>query len=148
MTNSDRFAGALFMVLGGVGLYFAFRLPFGSLKEIGSGFLPVLTFAGLLVIGAVKFLLSFVQSGADLIELLPPRPLCFVTAAFILFGLFIERLGLAIALAAMLAAVEFAGTHKKSVLSFLLLLCGLTAFAVLVFTQLLGIPMQVMPKWN
>jgi hypothetical protein len=146
MYNKDRVAGALFLLLGVLGLWFGRALPFGGLQQIGSGFLPRITFASLLVIGLVKIVASrFTDTGS--ISVAIPKAFGYIAVAFILFGLCIERLGLVIAIVAMLAAVEAAGKHKKTVKSFALLAIGLIVFSIAVFRFVLGIPLEVLPKW-
>jgi ABC-type proline/glycine betaine transport system permease subunit len=145
--STDRAAGILFLAIGGAGLWFGRDLPFGNLSHIGSGFLPRLTFAGVVIMGCVKLLLSFIRDG-ERTSLVLPRSLLLITLAFVAFGAFIERLGLVVAVAAMLSAVEFAGGHKKSLKSFVLLLVGLIVFSVVVFRYVLGIPLEVWPKWT
>jgi len=145
--KNDRAAGIFFLALGVVGLWLGRDLPFGTLISIGSGFVPTLVFAGLLIIGAIKLAMSFARD-SEPTELSLPRPLLLVAAAFIVFGLLIERGGLVIAISAMLVMVEFAGRHAKSVRSVLLLIVGLTVFSVVVFRYVLGIPLEIFPQWN
>lgn len=145
--STDRAAGILFLTLGIGGLWFGRDLPFGSLSQIGSGFLPRITFSGVAIVGCVKLLLSFLRD-SEPTGLALPRPLLLITLAFLVFGALIERLGLVVAMAAMLLAVEFAGNHRKSFKIFLLLLIGLTVFAVVVFSYVLGIPLEVWPRWK
>ncbi len=109
--------------------------------------LPRLIFGGISLIGGLKLLLSFRPNGeTTTVEL--PRSLVLITLSFVTFGLLIERLGLVVAIAGMLVAVEFAGNHKRSIKVFLLLLIGLAAFSIAVFRYLLGIPLEVWPKWT
>lgn len=147
VVKNDRAAGIFFLILGAIGLWLGRDLPFGSLVAIGSGFVPTLVFAGLLVIGLIKLLMSFLRD-SDPTELRLPRPLLLVAAAFVVFGFLIERAGLIIAISVMLTIVEFAGNHVKSVRGVLLLIVGLTLFSVIVFRYVLGIPLEILPQWN
>ena len=144
--GTNRAAGILFVLIGAGGLWFGRNLPFGNMLQIGSGFMPRLTFSGIVLLGIIKLLISIGRDD-ERIQILLPRSLVLITLAFIAFGLFIERLGLVIAVALMLIAVEFAGNHKTSIRSFALLLAGLILFSVVVFRYVLGIPLEVWPKW-
>lgn len=144
--GTNRAAGILFVLIGAGGLWFGRDLPFGNALQIGAGFLPRLTFSGIVLLGIVKLLMS-VGRDDERIRVMLPRSLVLITLAFIAFGLSIERLGLVIAVALMLVAVEFAGNHKTSIRSFGLLLVGLILFSVVVFRYVLGIPLEVWPKW-
>lgn len=142
----NRAAGILFVLIGAGGLWFGRNLSFGNTLQIGAGFLPRLTFSGIVLLGTVKLLMS-IRRDDERIRVMLPRSLVLITLAFIAFGLSIERLGLVIAVALMLVAVEFAGNHKTSIRSFGLLLVSLILFSVLVFRYVLGIPLEIWPKW-
>lgn len=145
--GAERAAGIVFALVGAAGLWFGRDLPFGSLTNIGSGFIPRITWSGLLAIGLYKMAKSILRPDESVGRLFP-RPLLLISLAFVLFGLLVERAGLAIAIAAMLIPVEFAGTHKKSLRSLLILIVALTVFSLVVFRYVLGIPLEVLPKWS
>ncbi|QRF63335.1 tripartite tricarboxylate transporter TctB family protein [Variovorax paradoxus] len=145
--GTDRAAGILFLVVGAAGLWFGRDLAFGALTNIGPGFLPKICGWGLFAIGVYKLLLSFLHED-DSIGTLLPRPMLLVAGAFVVFGALIERAGLVIAIAAMLVAVEFAGSHAKSVRALLILVVALTAFSLVVFRYVLGIPLEIFTSWN
>jgi len=144
--NKNLAAGIMFGTLGALGLWFGRHLRFGSLNAIDSGFLPTVALSGLLLIGVIKIGLGLSGRGES-VSLAIPRGFLFVGLGIVLFGLLIERQGLLIALAAMLAAVEFAGNHERSLRKFLLMLVALLGGSVLVFKYMLGVSMEVLPQW-
>jgi putative tricarboxylic transport membrane protein len=75
-----------------------------------------------------------------------PRPLLVTLLAVVLFGLAIERLGLAAAIAVLVLVSAYADRDVRLVQS-IALAVGLLAFSVASFVWLLGLPLSVWPQW-
>src|SRR5437868_2560690 len=90
----DFWAGLLFLVVGCLALWFGRAYTFGTATKMGPGYLPTVLSWGLVLIGAFLSLRALAL-GDDPIERSLIRPQIFILAAIIVFGLLIERVGLA-----------------------------------------------------
>ena len=143
LRRRDVAAGALMFVLGAVIAVAAFELRIGTPARMGPGFLPL----GLgLMLGAAGMAigLAALREGEDLPALVRPWPLAVLVAAFVAFALLIEQAGLA---PAGFAAVLIAGAaaRRRNWWEGPLYAALLCAFAVLIFVELLGMPLRVWP---
>lgn len=135
---------ALFLVaVGVIGLVEARGLEMGETLRMGPGYFP--TVLSVLVLG-----FGVVIGGMSLAVEGPPLgrwawwPMTVVLGAIVLFGLAVERLGLAPTTAAVVAVSSLAAPERRwrEVLLFAVLLA---AGCVLVFHTLLGLPLRVWP---
>lgn len=135
---------ALFLVaVGLVGLVQARGLEMGEALRMGPGYFPTVLSALLLGFGLVIGASSLVIEG-------PPLgrwawwPMTVVLGAIVLFGLVVERLGLALTTAALVVVSSLAAPERRwgEVLLFAVLLA---AGCVVVFHTLLGLPLRVWP---
>src|SRR5215472_4587039 len=95
----DFWAGLLFLTVGCLALWFGRSYAFGTATKMGPGYLPTVLSWGLVLIGAFLSLRAFAIEGPA-IERSLIRPQIFILLAIIVFGLLIERIGLALAIAA------------------------------------------------
>jgi len=148
MVNRDRLAGLIYLGVAAAGLWSAWDLPRGTLNAIGSGFVPKVVLVLLGCIGAIKLLTScFGDAGK--VQLRLPRGLVLLVLAIVSFGLLVERAGLVLAIIVMAVFVDLAGNHSpKGGRPLIFIIVGLLAFSVVVFSHLLGIPLELLPKWN
>jgi Tripartite tricarboxylate transporter TctB family len=145
-STQDFFGGLLLLGIGLIGAIVIGDMPMGDSFRLGPAYLP--KFVSWLICGSGVLLAgsSLFRKG-DEIGATKLRPLIAVLVGFACFGVLIKYAGLAVASFALviigsLADPEF---RWKSVL---LLGLGLTAFACVVFSVFLGLPIQVWPKWN
>lgn len=138
----DLGAGLLFIAIGGLGLYLAKDLNFGSARSMGPGFFPTWLSGLVIALGIITAARSLVLAGPP-IGRLNLRPLLFILAAVVLGGFLIDKFGLAIALVAMtaVAALSRADTKWAEVLALGVIMA---VVSVVVFVYLLG---QPMPAW-
>lgn len=146
MVNRNLVAGLLFTLIGLWGLWYGKELPLGTLGAIGSGFLPRVAFAGVLVIGAIKLVLGFLGRG-EKISMGLHRGFLYICVGLLAFGYLLPVHGLIAALLALLGASEAAGTHEKSAKQFVILLVAIVAASVLIFKYVLGVPLPILPTW-
>ena len=143
LRRRDVAAGALMLVLGVVIAVAAFELRIGTPARMGPGFLP-LGLGLLLCATGIAIALGALRDGESLPALVRPWPLLVLVVAFVAFALLIDRAGLA---PAGFAAVLIAGAAARirnwwEGPLYAALLC---AFAILIFVQLLGMPLKVWP---
>ncbi len=138
----DLGAGLLFIGIGGIGLFLAQDLTYGSPRSMGPGFFPTWLSGLIFGLGIVTAARSLTIEGPA-IGAVNIRPLFFVLVAVFLCGVMIDRVGLAIALVVMtmVAALSRRDTKWGEVL---ILGVAMSVAAVVVFVHLLG---QSMPAW-
>src|SRR5688500_7275474 len=90
----DFWAGALFIVFGGIALWVGRNYNMGSIVRMGPGYLPRVLAASLVAIGLFLTLRGVAINGPAIQPSLY-RPQIFILLAIVIFGLMIERFGLA-----------------------------------------------------
>ena len=140
----DFIAGLLFLAIGLIGLWVAREYPVGTAFRMGPGYLPHLLLYGLILLGAAIAARGFViEEGFD--GPFAWRALIGITAALILFGLLVERLGLVITTVAAVLAASLAGQGARW-REMVLVAAGLAAFAAGLFAYALRLPIPVWPR--
>ena len=138
----DLGAGLVFLAIGIAGLYFGNDLAFGTSARMGPGYFPILLSGLIIVVGLVVGFQGLTVEGPP-IEKVQFRPISFIIAAILIFGLLIESIGLA--LTAILLTIFAAYARPEVKLSETILLgVGLALFTVVVFVYVLG---QALPAW-
>jgi Tripartite tricarboxylate transporter TctB family len=138
----DIGAGVVFMLIGIAGLYFGSELAFGTAARMGPGYFPTLLSMLIITVGVVVAFRGMTIQGPP-IETIQLRPICFVIAAILIFGVMIETIGLA--LTAILLTIFAAYARPEVKLGETMLLgIGLALFTVIVFVYVLG---QALPAW-
>src|SRR5262245_12582482 len=137
----DFWAGLLFLAVGCLALWFGRNYRFGTATRMGPGYLPTVLSWGLVLIGAFLSLRAFALEGPP-IERSLIRPQIFILLAIIVFGLLLERVGLApaiivVTIVAALASREMRWTETIAVAVGLAILC------VGLFIYLLGQPLSI-----
>jgi len=135
-------AAVIFIGLAAIGLVFGRDLTFGSAAKMGPGFFPTILSLLILGIGLLQGASAFIVEGPA-IERPHWRPLTFVCAAMMIFGLAINYIGLAFsaALLTFIAAGARPGARWGEIA---VLAVVLGVFSVLLFVYGLG---QAMPAW-
>ena len=138
----DLGAGLVFLVIGVAGLYFGRELAFGTSARMGPGYFPTLLSAAIILIGLVVGFRGLTIPGPA-IERIPLRPLVFIIAAILIFGMLIDAIGLALT-AIVLTVIAAYARRDVQLGETILLGAGLALFTALVFVYLLG---QPLPAW-
>jgi len=136
--NRDFIAGLLFIVLGGLAVFFARDYPFGTTMRMGPGYFPTVL-GGILFIFGITVLARGVRSGDPVKGEWGWKPLALVTVSIVLFGFLLDRAGLIPATIATLVAAAAAGREFRWK-EVLLLALVMTAFSVAVFSWGLKLP--------
>ena len=138
----DIGAGMVFVLIGLAGLYFGSELAFGSASRMGPGYFPTLLSALIIALGVVVAFRGLTVEGPP-IETIQLRPISFIIAAILIFGMLIEAIGLA--LTAILLTIFAAYARPDVKLGETMLLgTSLALFTVIVFVYVLG---QALPAW-
>jgi hypothetical protein len=142
----DLAAGALLCVVGALGWLLIRALPMGTAFRMGPAYIPTVVSWMITGVGLILIVRSLAVRGPR-VEGWHARPLCVVLGSFTLFGLVIERGGLVVASLALVLVARLAAREPRW-LEAIVVGVALTAFAVLVFHALLGLPMPVWPRWT
>jgi len=138
----DFGAALVFMLIGLAGIYFGKDLTFGTASRMGPGYFPTIISFLILALGAVIGLRSIAIEGPP-IEALQFRPILFVIASILVFGILIDRVGLAISAVTLTLVAAYARRNVNLKETFALG-AGLAIFCIVVFVYALG---QPLPAW-
>lgn len=141
----DFWAGLLFLIVGLAAVYFGRNYSFGTATKMGPGYLPTVLSWIMAGIGAFLALRALFESGPG-IEASLWRPQAFIIAAIIVFGLMIERTGLApsVVVVTVIAALASREMRWKETA---ILAVGLAVLCVVLFVKILGQPLDIF-KWG
>jgi hypothetical protein len=139
----DFWSGLMFIAFAAVALLAARHYSPGTPVRMGPGYFPMLLGVVLAFIGGVLVVRSVVIAGAP-VGLLHMRPLVVIAIGVVLFGILLERLGLAVALAAVVAVSALASRESRP-LEVVALAAVLVVFSVAVFVYGLRLPLPLWP---
>ena len=137
----DFWAGLLFVAIGCGALWFGRDFAVGALMRMGPGYVPRALSLALIGIGAFLTLRSLVLEGPPIQRSLF-RPQLFVLLAVVVFGLLIERVGLAPTVVAVAIVASLASYEMKWIEMVTLAVC-LSITSAILFIYLLGQAMEI-----
>lgn len=143
--SRDVAAGLVFVVIGAAALVGGSDYRTGTLLNMGPGYFPRIVSALLVVLGALVALAGLRQRHAEQRRPWPWRALVLIVGGVVLFGFALERVGLVVAVVALIATSAFA-ERDRGIVEALALSTVLAAVAWLVFVEALGLPMAVWPE--
>ena len=150
LARKDVLAGLLFIAVAVFGLWLSRDYPVGTALRMGTGYVPRLLCWLLFGLGVVVLVQGLREaqdpralSSGDVSAL---RPLVFVTASLVIFGVSIERLGLVISILLLIGvgAVAARGLRPLETLAAALVLILLSWG---IFILGLGLTIPVWPEW-
>ncbi len=141
----DFWAGILFLLVGALAVWFGRDYAFGTATKMGPGYLPAVLSWMLIGLGVFLAGRALLENGSALEPSLV-RPQVFIVAAIVVFGLLIERLGLAPAVVVSTIVASMASSQMRWRESIILGI-GLAVLCVLLFVKLLGQPLTIF-TWN
>jgi putative tricarboxylic transport membrane protein len=141
----DLAAGVLLCGIGIAGWVLVRHLPMGTAFRMGPAYVPTVVSWMTAGIGVVLVARSLLVRGPRL-PVARARPLGVVLGSFALFGLLIEGAGLVLASVVLVLAARLAARERRWKEA-IVVGAALTAFAVVIFHVLLGLPMPVWPRW-
>jgi hypothetical protein len=144
--TKDLLAGLMFCAFGIGAAVIAHGYNLGTLNRMGSGFFPTAIGVGLTILGAAIAIRALLKpETSEPVTALDLRPIFFIGAAIILYGLLIEDFGLVAALAALIVVARLAG-REGGVVELALMVAILIAVAVGIFVYALGIRLPLWPR--
>ena len=150
LKRTDVLSGLMFMTVAILALWFSRDYPIGTSLRMGTGYVPRLLAWILLGLGLVVLLQDLwkrdaYEPVADSESLLALRPVFFVTLGIVVFGLLIERMGLVIAVLALIGIVSLAKPGKR-IIETAIMAVVLAAGAVVIFIYGLGLTLPIWPE--
>ena len=141
----DFWSGLVFIAIAVAFMALAARYRLGTAEKMGPGFFPIMIGIVQAGLGAILLGRSFVLDGPPL-ERMRLSPLAITVVAVVLFGIALDWLGLAAAIAALVIVGAYADRSSRLVES-IALAVALVFFSVAMFVWVLGLPLQVWPDW-
>ena len=142
----DLLAGLIFVAFGLTFAGISLTYDLGVALRMGPGYFPFVLGLLLTLLGLAIAIEGFLKSEDTPIGTIPWRGLLLITAAVVVFGLGVKRLGLAPSLfvAVFLAALSSART---GIVAALVMALGLTVLCILIFVEGLGMPVLLLGPW-
>ena len=150
LTRKNVLAGLMFMGVAVAALWISRDYPIGTALRMGTGYVPRLLCWILLGLGALVLLqgLRDARAGQRLTSGGSPawRPVIFVTASLVVFGLAIERLGLVVSIMLVVGIGALAARDLRRV-EVAIAALALIALSWSIFILGLGLTIPVWPEW-
>ena len=143
LSSQDFWAGVIFIAIGAAALLTGADYQMGRAAQMGPGYVPRLLGYGLVAFGLVIAAQGIVKGSAT-IERGVLRPVLLIIGGTALFGLLIDRAGLAITTAVVTIITAFAARERPNLLHLILLALALSLSTALVFVYGLR---QAIPIW-
>jgi drug/metabolite transporter (DMT)-like permease len=147
-SQRDFFSGLMFIIVGVVFAVGATNYSMGSSAKPGAGYFPLILSVIMAILGAVVLFksLTIETEGGDPIGSIAWRPLLVIVVAIAVFGLSINRLGLAISIPILIVITSLAGDefHWLGVLGSAVVL---TVFSWLIFVYGLKLTIPMWPSF-
>ena len=143
--QKDFWAGLMFIAFGILAIVVSHDYPMGTAFRMGPGYFPTYLGAIMIVIGAITTGSAYRTEGES-IGRWGWRPLLWLSAAFVAFGLLIEGAGFVLALLALIVASSLAGRDTRP-LELVVLVAVLITGSVALFIYGLELPYRLFP-WS
>ena len=150
LARKDVLSGLMFAGVALFGLWLSRDYPIGTALRMGTGYVPRLLCWILLGLGVIV-LVQGLRQGQDPHALSSRdisawRPVVFVTASLVIFGLSIERLGLVISILLLIGVGAVAARTLKPIETLVAALV-LIVLSWAIFILGLGLTIPVWPEW-
>lgn len=145
VNHTNVVTAAFFLVVAAAGYLGSARLSVGSAVQMGAGYIPRLLSFLLAGFGIVLMVQAF-RGAPERLEAWSLRPLLCIIGVPVLFGSFIDALGLPPTAIACTALAGLASAETRWI-EVALLGLGLAVFTYLLFVSALGLPMRLGPEW-
>jgi putative tricarboxylic transport membrane protein len=140
---NDVMVGLVLIAVAAFALYLAWPLKPGSAAAMGPSYFPRMLCFIQMALGAGILIQGFNAEGSAC-EAWAPRPLIWVLASIVLFGVTIDRFGLVVSVVG-LVLVSCLGHRGTRFHEAALVAAGMALFAVLTFPVGLGLPIRIWP---
>jgi len=142
----DFLAGLMLVCFGLATLLIASNYRMGTAFRMGPGYFPIVLSILLIVLGIITVGISLKSSEELASPSLAWRPLLLVSAAIVLFGLFINDAGLAVMTLALVIVSRFSRSGYPW-LETVVLGAAVSAACAVVFYYILNVQIPLLPVW-
>lgn len=139
----DVTAGAFLVAVAGVGLYLNQEYEIGSAAQMGPGYMPMLVF-GLLGLLGVAIAVLGLKGEHDPLENWAWREMVLILGAMAAFGVLIERVGMAVSVA-VVVVISGLADRDQTIRGIACLTVALVAICWAIFTLGLGLNVSFLP---
>jgi putative tricarboxylic transport membrane protein len=150
LTSQNALAGLMFIAIGALGLWLSRDYSVGTALRMGTGYVPRLLCWTLVILGGLIFVQGLIQSGAAAASenagASAWRPVIFVTASLVAFGVSLERLGLVVSILLLIGIGAVAARGLRPVETLIAALV-LIALSWAIFIVGLDLTIPVWPEW-
>lgn len=144
--QKDFWTGVIFIVIGLAAVIIGRDYPLGTAGRMGPAYFPTVLGGLLALIGLAAVVRSFFRTDGEPIGKFAIKETILILVSVILFAFLVRGAGLVAAVVAIVLVSGMASAKFKWK-SGLLLAAGMTAFAVLIFIKLLGLPIAIFGPW-
>jgi putative tricarboxylic transport membrane protein len=144
LRRTDFLAGLVFAAFGLLILDQMRTIELGTATRMGPAYFPIILACLLLLLAAWLVLNALLGRSQDTVTAFEARPLLLITLGLIAFGLLVERTGMVVAVA-VLVAFSVAGGERMRIPTFLLLTLALCLFAAGITGGLMGLTTSILP---
>lgn len=144
VVSRDLVSGIFFLVFGAALAWKARDYQIGTLFQMGPGYFPFLIGLGIVGVGATLSIKALVTGGGSFPRI-AVRPLVFLLGAVVAFALALDPLGLVAAIVLLILIGRFASPQPLGWVATLILMVSLSVASVVVFDELLGLPLKIWP---
>ena len=139
-------AGLAFVGFGLAFALTALTYDLGTPLRMGPGAFPLLLGGTLVLLGAAIIVEGWLRGDVTPLGRIPWRALILLSLGILFFGFAVRRLGLAPALFVSVLLAAFS-SERTTVTAAVIMAIGLTAFCILIFVELLGMPVALIGPW-
>lgn len=144
--TKDLASGIMFIAAGLGAMFIARDYALGNAARMGPGFFPMMLAGAIIFVGAMLMLRSLLgRDGSKVLAEWKIKPLFFVIAAVLAFGLLVDATGLIVAIAALVVISRF-GSKEGGILELGLMVVLLTLLAIGIFIYGLDMPFRLTPR--
>lgn len=139
--------GLFFIALGAAALWLSRNYPLGDLKRMGPGYFPRMLSVAMICLGVLIVRQGWSElAGAKGLRGKLDRSFWLIPLSLVAFALTVERLGVVIGLALMLAVAGFA--HREArIKDIAISIVTLIVLTVLIFVVALKLPLRLWPEF-
>ncbi|MES2025943.1 MAG: tripartite tricarboxylate transporter TctB family protein [Pseudomonadota bacterium] len=141
----DFWTGIIFLFIGLAAVIIGRDYNMGTAGKMGPAYFPTILGGLLALIGLAAVVRSFFREG-EAISKFAIKETILILAGVLLFGFLIRGAGLVVAVFAIIMFSAYASTKFKWVPA-LMLAVGAAVFSVVVFVELLGLPIAIFGPW-
>lgn len=141
----DLILGVAFVALASVALFLLRNLNAGTAEQMGPAYFPRMLAIILIFLGAAIAFKSFVVTGEHELRV-RIVPMLFVVGGTVFFGIAAEQLGVLLTVFCMVVIYAFAYPGRR-IVETILLAAGSAVFSAVLFIEVLGLSLTVLPRF-